>query len=129
MNLNIKEMKNKSQLYRLIFMLLVIAAASLFVPRFATSGNMVNLIRQIFLLCILGYAMSLTMLVKGLDLSIGSVAAFSSVMAATVIAKGNVFLGVLTRSEVRRVGKECRSRSWPMHYNKNTEYETHEYDN
>ena len=96
MNLNIKEMKNKSQLYRLIFMLLVIAAASLFVPRFATSGNMVNLIRQIFLLCILGYAMSLTMLVKGLDLSIGSVAAFSSVMAATVIAKGNVFLGVLT---------------------------------
>lgn len=86
----------KSGLYRVLFVIGVLAVAAIFVPRFIHPMNMINLVRHIFLLCLLGYGMSLSMMIGGLDLSIGSVAALSSVFAATVIVSGNVFLGVLT---------------------------------
>jgi len=95
--IKIEAMKEyKSGLYRILFVAGVFAVAAIFVPRFIHPMNMINLIRHIFLLCLLGYGMSLSMMIGGLDLSIGSVAALSSVFAATVIATGNVFLGVLT---------------------------------
>jgi len=76
-----------------VFVLLV--AAILFVPRFSSYANILNLVRHVFLLTLIAYAVSLSMLVAGLDLSVGSVAALSSCLAATLISRGNVVLGIL----------------------------------
>ncbi len=83
-------------LYRILFVVGVFAVAAIFIPRFADPMNLINLVRQIFLLCLIGYGMSLSMMIGGLDLSIGSVAALATVFAATVITSGHIFLGVLT---------------------------------
>jgi ribose transport system permease protein len=75
---------------------LLLAAAWAFVPRFGTESNLINVLRQAFLLTLIASGVSLSMLVAGLDLSIGSVAALSSCLAASVIVEGQVLLGVLT---------------------------------
>jgi ribose transport system permease protein len=82
-------------LFRLAAVTLILAAAWAFVPRFGTESNLVNLLRQAFLLTLIASGVSLSMLVAGLDLSIGSVAALSSCLAASLIVKGHVLLGVL----------------------------------
>jgi ribose transport system permease protein len=83
-------------LYRLLTMGVWGALAIAFVPQFASYSNVLNLVRDIFLLCLMGYGVALSMLIGGLDLSIGSVAALSSVLGATIIAGGNPFVGSLT---------------------------------
>lgn len=90
-----RRIKVPIQAYRLIAMLLIIAAATLFVPRFASPPNIVNLVRNIFLLTLVAYGMSLSMLIGGLDLSIGSVAALATVLGATFLSRGSVIPGVL----------------------------------
>ncbi len=90
----ILELGGWATLYRLVVMVVLIAAALLFVPRFASPNNLLNLVRNIFLLCLIGYGMALSMLIGGLDLSLGSVAALSSVLGATLIAGGNPLLGI-----------------------------------
>ena len=91
-----KKFQIPPQLYRLIVMVVLIAAAAIFVPRFASYPNILNLIRQVFLLAMIGYGMSLSMLIGGLDLSIGSVAALSTVFAGSLISQGHVVPGILT---------------------------------
>jgi ribose transport system permease protein len=81
--------------YRLAAVALILGAAWLFVPRFGTESNILNLLRQAFLLALVATGVSLSMLVAGLDLSIGAVAALSSCLAATLIVQGHVALGVL----------------------------------
>jgi ribose transport system permease protein len=91
-----KKIQIPPQIYRLIVMVVLVAAAAIFVPRFASYSNILNLVRQIFLLAMLGYGMALSMLIGGLDLSIGSVAALSTVFAGSLISQGHVIPGVLT---------------------------------
>lgn len=81
-------------MYRFITLLLFVALAIVFVPRFASQANLLNLTRNIFLLCLMGCGMALSMLIGGLDLSLGSVGALSSVLGATLIAGGHISLGV-----------------------------------
>ena len=81
--------------YRLAAVALILGAAWLLVPRFGTESNILNLLRQAFLLALVATGVSLSMLVAGLDLSIGAVAALSSCLAATLIVHGHVTLGVL----------------------------------
>ena len=83
------------QFSRLIAILVIVVAAHFLVPRFSSYTNIVNLVRQTFLLTLISYGMALSMLVAGLDLSIGSVAALSSCLAATLISQGNVLWGIL----------------------------------
>jgi len=80
---------------RFIGLLIIIIAAYLLVPRFLSYTNVINLVRQTFLLTLIAYGMALSMLIGGLDLSLGSVAALSSVLAATFISQGNVILGIV----------------------------------
>jgi ribose transport system permease protein len=82
-------------LFRLAAVLLILVAAWAFVPRFGTESNLINLLRQAFLMTLIATGVSLSMLVAGLDLSIGAVAALSSCLAASLIVKGHVFTGVL----------------------------------
>jgi ribose transport system permease protein len=79
---------------RYIGLLIIVIAAYLLVPRFLSYTNVINLVRQTFLLTLIAYGMALSMLIGGLDLSLGSVAALSSVLAATFISQGNVILGI-----------------------------------
>lgn len=87
-------MKRRGAL-RLAAVALILAAAWAFVPRFGTESNLINLLRQAFLLTLIASGVSLSMLVAGLDLSIGSVAALSSCLAASVVVEGHVPLGIL----------------------------------
>ncbi len=82
-------------LFRLAAVVLILATAWAFVPRFGTESNLINLLRQTFLLTLIASGVSLSMLVAGLDLSIGAVAALSSCLAASLIVEGHVVLGVL----------------------------------
>lgn len=91
-------------LYRLGAVAVILAAAWIFVPRFGTESNLINLLRQAFLLALVATGVSLSMLVAGLDLSIGAVAALSSCLAATVIVQGHVALGVLVGLAVGALG-------------------------
>jgi ribose transport system permease protein len=91
-------------LYRLGAVALILAAAWFLVPRFGTESNLINLLRQAFLLALVATGVSLTMLVAGLDLSIGAVAALSSCLAATVIVQGHVALGILVGLAVGTLG-------------------------
>lgn len=91
-------------LFRLVAVVLILLAAALLVPRFATESNLINLLRQAFLLTLTASGVSLTMLVAGLDLSIGAVAALSSCFAATLIVQGHVLLGVLAGLGIGALG-------------------------
>jgi len=82
------------QVYRILAVVIIVVGAGLMVPRFASYANLLNLTRQVFLLTLIAYGISLSMLVAGLDLSVGSVAALSSCLAATFISEGNVLLGI-----------------------------------
>lgn len=82
-------------LYRMGAVAVILAVAWILVPRFATESNLINLLRQASLLALVATGVSLSMLVAGLDLSIGAVAALSSCLAATVIVQDHVVLGVL----------------------------------
>jgi len=90
--------------YRLGAVAVILAAAWILVPRFGTESNLINLLRQAFLLALVATGVSLSMLVAGLDLSIGAVAALSSCLAATLIVQGHVVLGILTGLSVGALG-------------------------
>ena len=85
-------------------MAVILAAAWILVPRFGTESNLINLLRQAFLLALVATGVSLSMLVAGLDLSIGAVAALSSCLAATLIVHGHVALGILSGLAVGALG-------------------------
>jgi ribose/xylose/arabinose/galactoside ABC-type transport system permease subunit len=54
-------------------------------PQFRTEGNLINLLRQNSIIGIMACAMTFAIILGGLDLSVGAVAAASSVMAARVM--------------------------------------------
>jgi len=75
--------------------LLFFFGSLLFIDQFALSTNLINVFRQGALIFSFSIGMTITMLLSGLDLSIGAVGSLSSVVAATLITSGNMFLGVL----------------------------------
>jgi len=91
-------------LFRLGAVAVILAAAWILVPRFGTESNLINLLRQAFLLALVATGVSLSMLVAGLDLSIGAVAALSSCLAATLIVHGHVALGIMAGLAVGALG-------------------------
>jgi ribose/xylose/arabinose/galactoside ABC-type transport system permease subunit len=65
-------------------------------PRFLSRFNMVNLLRQGSFIILISLGQMLVILTKGIDLSVGSFVALSSVVSALTIAlMGNWFLGIL----------------------------------
>ncbi len=77
--------------------LLVVAATfAVLSPRFLTTYNLLNVLRQASLLAIISFGMTLTMITGGLDLSVGSVVALSSCVAATFLVRGHTLAGILS---------------------------------
>ena len=88
----LKETNTNQAFFTLIIFMVL---SSLFVDRFFTLGNLINVLRQGALIFSFSIGMTITMMLSGLDLSIGAVAAFSTVLGATFISNGNILLGIV----------------------------------
>jgi ribose/xylose/arabinose/galactoside ABC-type transport system permease subunit len=64
------------------------------IPSFFTSGNVINLLRQVAINGIIASGMTIVMIGGGFDLSVGAVLALSGVLAIQ-LAKTNVWFGLL----------------------------------
>lgn len=84
--------KQKSTLQKLGPMLaLVIVCIGLAVlsPDFRTVGNLLDVMRQVSINAVISFGMTLTILLGGIDLSVGSVLAVSSVLTALLMKGGH----------------------------------------
>lgn len=75
--------------------ILVIAIAILS-PNFLTTSNMLNLFKQVSINAVLAIGMTFVVLTKGIDLSVGSILAFSGIVTASFVtgSDANLFLGI-----------------------------------
>ena len=72
----------------LIFLLVLMVVFSILEPRFLDPTNLFNVLRQISITGLIALGMTFVILTAGIDLSVGSVLAFSAMIAA-VVAKGS----------------------------------------
>lgn len=75
----------------LIIFLALIVIASLLSDAFFTTSNLLNVLRQVSIVAIISVGMTLVILTAGIDLSVGSVMAFTGAIAAGVITSGVAF--------------------------------------
>ncbi len=73
----------------LIFLLLLMAVFYMLEPRFLSSVNLFNVMRQVSITGLLAIGMTFVILTAGIDLSVGSLLAFAGLVAAAV-AKGGM---------------------------------------
>lgn len=82
---------NKATLQKLgpfIALVIVAVGLSLTSPDFLTVGNLLNVMRQASINALIGFGMTLVILLGGIDLSVGSILALSSVMIASLMQSG-----------------------------------------
>jgi ribose/xylose/arabinose/galactoside ABC-type transport system permease subunit len=83
-------------------LLLVIILLSVFMsivrPVFLTSGNVVNVLRQVSMNGILAIGVTFVILTGGIDLSVGSVVAVTSVIAARMLEDGHSIIAAIAVS-------------------------------
>jgi ribose transport system permease protein len=72
----------------LIVFLLLCVVASVLAPEFLTTRNIANLLQQSSLTGIVAIGMTLVILTAGIDLSVGSTAAFAGMLVAVLITHG-----------------------------------------
>lgn len=95
-----KDLLKKSQ--SLIALFLLCLVISLLSDKFLTANNLWNVLRQISVNVCISVGMTLVVLTAGIDLSVGSVLAFTSVVCAGVLKNGiaieswDVFIGFTT---------------------------------
>ena len=63
--------------------------------RFLTLSNQINVLRQVSIQAIIAFGMTVVIISGGIDLSVGSVFAFSAVVMASVLKGGSVLGGIL----------------------------------
>jgi ribose/xylose/arabinose/galactoside ABC-type transport system permease subunit len=85
--------------YLLIAYIVMCVYLSLAAPNFLTERNVVNILRQTSMIAIIGVGMTMVIIAAEVDLSVGSVAAFSGVLFAMMTAQWKIpllFAAVLT---------------------------------
>ncbi|WP_239688516.1 ABC transporter permease subunit [Aquitalea magnusonii] len=83
--------KQKATLQRLgpfIALVLVSVGLAVLSPDFLTVANLLNVMRQVSINALIAFGMTLVILLGGIDLSVGSILALSSVAIATLIQAG-----------------------------------------
>ena len=90
----------------LIFLLLLMLVFAIMEPRFLSSVNLFNVMRQVSITGLLAIGMTFVILTAGIDLSIGSLLAFAGLVAAAV-AKGGM-------QDRFTVGDETIGYGWPL---------------
>jgi ribose/xylose/arabinose/galactoside ABC-type transport system permease subunit len=73
----------------------IFVAAAAFVPSFLSGANVRSVLINASIVAIVGYGMTLTIAIRGLDLSVGAVAALTSVVTAGTINSLGVPLGIV----------------------------------
>src|SRR3954466_11045821 len=90
----------------LIFLLLLMAVFAIMEPRFVSSINLFNVMRQVSITGLLAIGMTFVILTAGIDLSVGSLLAFAGLVAAAV-AKGGM-------QDRFTVGDAAIGYGWPL---------------
>jgi ribose/xylose/arabinose/galactoside ABC-type transport system permease subunit len=90
-----------SRLAPLIFLITLVIIFGLLEPRFLSRLNLLNVLRQVSITGLIAIGMTYVILTSGIDLSVGSLVAFSGVVAAAV-AKGGT--GTWLRGETGEQG-------------------------
>lgn len=84
------------ELALLLALIVICAALSLLTPTFATTTNVLNILRQVSMTAITGYGMAMLILLGEIDLSVGSSQALVAIVAiSTLNATSSVFLAIL----------------------------------
>ncbi|MDR1579109.1 MAG: ribose ABC transporter permease [Synergistaceae bacterium] len=78
-NNNVK--KTGIQIGALLGLLLLVATLSISTDKFLTLGNITNVVRQISINAIIAFGMTFVILIGGIDLSVGSIAAVAGLLA------------------------------------------------
>ncbi len=83
--------------YRTVTVLaLILLMATFLSDAFLTVDNLLNVIRQVSIVAIVGAGMTFVILTGGIDLSVGSIVAFAGAISASVLVKSNsVFLAII----------------------------------
>jgi len=76
------------------FIVLVIVL-SILSDSFFTISNFLNILRQASFQAILAFGMTIVIISGGIDLSVGSIFAFSAVILASILKTGSIFLAIL----------------------------------
>ena len=80
----------------LIALVLLIVVAAALSPRFLTPVNLMNVLRQVAIVGVLGIGMTFVILTAGIDLSVGAGLALSAVLlAGTLESSGSILLAML----------------------------------
>src|SRR5260221_7283534 len=97
----------RSMFYLLLAYVVMCVYLSLAAPNFLTERNLVNILRQMSMIAIIGVGMTMVIIAAENDLSVGSMAAFSGVLLALMTAQWKIpfpFAGVLTLALSRLSG-------------------------
>jgi ribose/xylose/arabinose/galactoside ABC-type transport system permease subunit len=79
----------------LIALVLLVIIASILSPRFLSTVNLMNVLRQTSIIGVLGIGMTFVILTAGIDLSVGATLALSAVLlAGTLESTGNIWLSM-----------------------------------
>lgn len=82
---------------RLVVLLALAGVLGLYLPSFATAGNLLNIARQASLMFLLASGLTLVILCGGLDLAVGANVALSACLCAIVMqSTGSIALGCVT---------------------------------
>ena len=84
----IKAMNRVSEINLIIILVLLILGLWILNPKFLSVVNVTNLLRQTAIIGVLAIGMTFVILAGGIDLSVGSVLAFSSVVASKFMVAG-----------------------------------------
>ena len=79
-----------------IGLLILVTVLSFMSPYFLTIPNLLNVVRQVSIIAIVSFGMTMVILTGGIDLSVGSMLAFSGAIAAGMIVNSglNIFLAI-----------------------------------
>jgi ribose transport system permease protein len=91
---NILEILNKFKTG--IGLLILVTVLSFMSPYFLTIPNLLNIVRQVSIIAVISFGMTMVILNGGIDLSVGSMLAFSGAVAAGMMVNSglNVFLAI-----------------------------------
>jgi ribose transport system permease protein len=76
-------------------LILLVLALSYLSPQFFTVQNLTTVLRQASLQFVMAAGLTIVVLARGIDLSVGAVLGLSACLGATLIVSGHLFLGLL----------------------------------
>ncbi|QLI81715.1 ribose ABC transporter permease [Chitinibacter fontanus] len=86
--MNVQQKATLQKLGPFIALLVLAAGLAITSPDFLTVGNLLNVFRQVSINALIAFGMTLVILLGGIDLSVGSILALSSVVTALMLSHG-----------------------------------------